>query len=401
MIYFLLPRTNINTYKNIDFLESSVFPTPYLSNSLSYYLNDIKEKIKIHEKDWDIYKKYTNPYEYIHTIVPNRKKSISKYKPISRSYFKMIEIIKNFKLLEDKQDRITTFHLAEGPGGFIEAVCELRNNLNDKYYGMTILDDKDELNIPGWRKSQHFLFENPNVFLENGIDNTGNILNIENFIYCKEKYFSSVDFITADGGFDFSVDFNKQEINISKLLFSQIVFALCMQKKGGCFILKIFDCFMIHSIDLIYLLSSFYEKVYITKPQTSRSANSEKYIVCKKFLFNDCNSFFPFLYFSFQKMNAMNSKNYIYRFLHIDLNLHFLSKLEEYNSIFGQQQIENIFYTISLIETKNKNDKVDFLIKSNIQKCIHWCIKYGILYNNLQSNSLILPSKYPSRTQMK
>jgi hypothetical protein len=60
---------------------------------------------------------------------------------------------------------------------------------------------------------------------------------------------------------------------------------------------------------------------------------------------------------------------------------YFLSKIEEYNSIFGQQQIENIHYTISLIENKQKPEKLDYLIKSNIQKCINWCIKHNLHYN--------------------
>ena len=50
-----------------------------------------------------------------------------------------------------------------------------------------------------------------------------------------------MDIVTADGGFDFSVDFNKQEIMANKLIFCQICFAISMQKKGGIFILKIFD----------------------------------------------------------------------------------------------------------------------------------------------------------------
>jgi hypothetical protein len=51
--------------------------------------------------------------------------------------------------------------------------------------------------------------------------------------------------------------------------------------------------------------------------------------------------------------------------------------MEEYNSIFGQHQIENIYYTISLIETKNKSDKIDLLVKTNIQKndFLERCIK--------------------------
>ena len=56
-----------------------------------------------------------------------------------------------------------------------------------------------------------------------------------------------------------------------------------MQKKNGTFILKIFDIFNKTSIDIVYLLSYYYKTVYIVKPNTSRYANSEKYIVCRYF----------------------------------------------------------------------------------------------------------------------
>jgi hypothetical protein len=201
-----------------------------------------------------------------------------------------------------------------------------------------------------------------------------------------------MDIITGDGGFDFSLDFNNQEISIARLLFAQICFAVTMQKKNGLFILKIFDCFMEHSVDLLYILSSFYDKVYIIKPQTSRYANSEKYIVCRDFLFETNEHFFPFLYNAFDKM--CSSEKPIYRFLNIPIYYYFINKLEEYNAILGQQQIENIHYTISLIEHKYKQDKIDNLIKINIQKCIQWCTKNDIEYNNIISNINIFTNEY-------
>ena len=103
-----------------------------------------------------------------------------------------------------------------------------------------------------------------------------------------------MDLITGDGGFDFSSDFNNQESHISNLLFAQMAFALVMQKQGGCFILKIFDSFMHHTVDLLYILASFYEKVSIVKPHTSRYANSEKYVVCKGFVYPNHQLFFSF-----------------------------------------------------------------------------------------------------------
>ena len=405
MSYYLLPKTSVITYKYIDCFHTNEPAEPFISNSLSSYLYEIKEKLDKREQDWDIFKKYTNPYEYIHTVVPYKKKCIASYKPLSRSYFKMIELVNTFNLHFDNKP-IRTFHLAEGPGGFIEAISKLRNNPNDKYVGITILDDKNDTNIPAWKKSEHFLRQNKNVFIEKGEDGTGNILSLSNFLHCNQKYGGSMDFITADGGFDFSIDFNSQEINITRLLFAQICFAIALQKKGGSFVLKVFDCFMQNSIDILYILSSFYDKVYISKPNTSRFANSEKYIVCKHFLFSSSETYLPYLTRAFEKMmtgmvysNELTEKVpdlgftdvseinksvlFIHRFLNFRIPYIFLTKLEEYNAILGQQQIENIHYTISLIENKHKQDKIDNLIRVNIQKCIQWCTKFNVEHNTI------------------
>ena len=397
MIHFLLPRNSSQLYKYIHYQsrEDTGETTLVVSNSLSYYLKDIKTRIDNQEAEWDTYKRYTNPYEYIHTTVPGKRKCISKVKPLSRSFFKMIELIQFFRLLDvpniDRHNGksnnsrqmsarpIRSFHLAEGPGGFIEALAHIRKNSADEYVGMTILDDVHDPNIPAWKKSQQFLQEHPNVFIENGQDGTGNILSIENFDYCYEKYGSSMDFISGDGGFDFSIDFNNQEQHIAQLLFGQMAYALCMQKRGGCFVLKVFDCFMQHTLDILAILSSFYEKVYITKPQTSRYANSEKYVVCKGF-FGNVGEFMPTIRTAFKELvDPCNRDTSVLRFLSVPLSLLFLNKMEEFNAIFGQQQIENIHHTLLLIDNR-KHDKIENLIKLNVQRCIHWCTKYNIPY---------------------
>ena len=91
--------------------------------SLNDYLNKSKNKINDYLDKWEHFKKYTNTYEFIHTQIPSLKNSVGKYKPLSRSYFKMIEIINYFSLFSKSNKPIQTFHLAEGPGGFIEAVA--------------------------------------------------------------------------------------------------------------------------------------------------------------------------------------------------------------------------------------------------------------------------------------
>ena len=54
-----------------------------------------------------------------------------------------------------------------------------------------------------------------------------------------------------------------------------------------------------------------------------------------------------------------------------------------------QQQIEIITNTINCIEYKNKSDKIDNMVKMNIQKSISWCVKHDIDYNYNIANSFI------------
>ena len=47
--------------------------------------------------------------------------------------------------------------------------------------------------------------------------------------------------------------------------------------------MKLFDVFTKLSLDVIYLLTLMYNKVSIVKPNTSRYANSERYVVAQGF----------------------------------------------------------------------------------------------------------------------
>ena len=384
MSYFLLPEIHDNI-DNIN-IESNENDKLYVSLTLNSYLNNIKKQIDENYDNWDFMKRYTNPYEFIHTVIPNTKLSVSKMKPLSRSFYKMVEMVNMFRLFNDfDENPINTFHLAEGPGGFIEATQHLRKNSSDKYYGMTLMDD--DPNVPGWKKSNHFLETHKNVEIERGVTGTGDLMEVDNLKYCNEKYKNSMDIITADGGFDFSIDFNQQEILATNLLLAQVSFAISMQKVGGHFILKIFDIFTKTTCDIMYLLSSLYTQVYIVKPNTSRLANSEKYIVCKGFkqypekLINNI----------IRKYGKLKTSEFISGILPVRLDYFYLNKIEEYNAIFGQQQIENITHTLNLISCKNKSEKIEALKKNNIQKCTYWCEKNNIVHNkNLASTNIFI-----------
>lgn len=510
MSIFLLPKIldDIGDRgREIYFKMSKTIPGVMVSHSLYDSLCQTKVRIEKNDTGWDSYKKITNPFEFIHTIIPGYKTQVSKLTPLSRSFYKMIEMStifnlcsknidadtvnnngllsdyvhnlshsvrhinefewyfndnyyydvtgngnpsecvirdvnsfksafkrtlksinpfefkdgvcdnsvcdnsvcdnenecsyhdselepNNLELNGDDDDSINafkSFHLAEGPGGFIEAVAHIRKNKNDQYYGMTLINS--DTKCPGWRNSKKFLDNNPNVIIEKGVDQTGNLLSQDNFVHCYNQYKNSMDLVTGDGGIDFSEDFNNQEYSATKLIIVQVVYALAMQSNDGNFVLKVFDTFSNAIIDILYLLSSLYKNVYIMKPQTSRNANSERYIICKGYNLNENKEKIDYIIEKiYDNFDNLNSNLYIDTIFNFKYNRTFISKIEEINIIIGKKQIDNIVTTLNLMMNK-KFDKIDYFKKKHIQKCIKWCENYNINYNkNLKSTNIFLSS---------
>ena len=116
MTYYQLNRTQTDiNYTHFLYKGSNEYKQDvYISKTLQNYINAAKTEIDNHSAAWDKIKKITNPYEFIHTQIPNNKMSVSKYKPLSRSYFKFIELSNIFSLITDIESisSINSFHLA-------------------------------------------------------------------------------------------------------------------------------------------------------------------------------------------------------------------------------------------------------------------------------------------------
>lgn len=364
------------TANDIDVCYDSNYNTNrYIVNpSLQQYLFSIKTEIDQYQDKWDEYKKLTNKYEFINSSIFMEKikhtSCVCSYKPISRSYFKMIEMLNHFRF--EFPSKIRSFHLAEGPGGFIEALQNFRSNSSDLYIGMTLIEEHSD--IPKWNKMQQFMKSNKNIRIEYGPYRDGNLYYKHNLMYLMKTQKNQYDFITADGGFDYSTDFNKQEEVSINLIFCEMIYAIVLQKQGGSFVLKIFDIFHETTTEILYLLSYFYKQVFVYKPNTSREANSEKYIICKDFTIGEnYNSIIHKLIQNFGDL----SKQKVCKIFNFELNSYFLSKIQEINAIYGQQQVENILNTINSIQDNNCNykEKMTKIKQTNIERCIKWCKK--------------------------
>ena len=194
----------------------------------------IKNKIDYNPRKWITIKKIIHDYEYIYTS-PNSNKNIANIVPFSRSYFKLKEMINSYGLM--KENNYCIFCIAEAPGGFIQCLLDYETKI-DKIVGTSLLSDNDS-NIPYWNKK---LFSEKLEYTY-GKKQNGDICDIDNLLSMVYNKQNTYDIITADGGFDYSIDYNKQEKDSLPLIHSEILLALCTQKKGGTFICKLFDMF--------------------------------------------------------------------------------------------------------------------------------------------------------------
>ena len=373
MTYLSVPKNRLTLLNNLNIAGEFDNRNIFISNSMAMSLIKHKNKIHKYKTNWDTYKKYINPYEYIHTLIPGYGISISTYRPISRSFYKFIEIYFNFDLNNMFIKKINSFHLAEGPGGFIEAINNIRHLLiyseDDVYTGMTLINKNN--NSPNWSNLKEQF--NNKFNLEYGKSKTGNILLPENLYYCYKKYGSTQDLITADGGFDFSKDYNNQELDSSKLIYAQFCYGIFLQKTDGVFIMKLYDTFYKLNCDIILILSILYNSVQLIKPNTSRCANSERYIVAKKLKSINLDPYFNMF---FKILQESTNHTLISTILPQYMPLSFKNHIEEMNIIFGSTQIEWIIKIIHAIESKQNK-----VLPNNIKKCLYWCKKYNQDYN--------------------
>ena len=172
--------------------------------------------------------------------------------------------------------------------------------------------------------------------------------------------------VTGDGGFDYSLDYSKQEENSLRLIYSEIFVALNIQKEGGSFVCKIFDIFMKETIILLSILNESYDKVYIYKPKISRISNSEKYIICLKY--KGLN----------QEINNILCRSFEKNTINIPIPCQFLNDIFRFNQLYCDQQINYIQKGIHLIKENKLSLKPT---NDQITLAIQWCEKYNLSIN--------------------
>jgi len=337
---------------------------------------------------WDDAKKITNPYEYIFLSLQRRMAwSIAAIQPLSRSYFKMIEIWDLLKLTAT-----ATAHSAEGPGGFLEAIQDRVMASNGQIaipmIAMTL--KSTERTVPGWRKSQSFLQSYPEVHITYGQDNTGNLYSLANqdaftaaaFEHLKPTGKASV--YTADGGFDFSADFNGQENTVQRLLVAEALAGLTTLDLGGTMILKLFDMKHRATLEFIWALSTCFDRTALVKPHTSRPANSERYWIGQGL--RPASAATNWVIELFRGLTATDApQGWDHLFEAPPWSPTWIADIQTFQEQVELHQFNKIQLTLSLIRTPTRELIVD-LLTQNIRNSREWCTRHNIAFNPRYAN---------------
>ena len=359
MSYYTLPKKIIDLEFN-PIMTRSFDIDPVISFSLINYLTTANKQLKQIE-DSDSYilsteeedniliflNKIINPYEFIFTKVPNSKLSVSKLKPCSNLFYILMEITSIFNLLEGFTCRnIRTLSYGNNADSVIEFLNMLREDDKDIHF-------KSSIHVENGRK----ILDEP----------------VEQF---RLSTYDLLYYELNDSDYKTTKDYIIGTIFILHNLF-------CCQSANGVSIIKIDNIFYKPIIDILYILSTVYDKVSIIKPTVANVVTNERYIICKNFIVNSQRSKLHYMYFLNLNilLKTLKEDEQIVSLLKEEVPYYFINKLEELNIIIGHQQLEFIDQLISLYKNKNREDKIESLKKSNIQKCIQWCDKFKIPYN--------------------
>lgn len=166
-----------------------------------------------------------------------------------------------------------------GPGGFSEYVL-WKKKWHAKGFGFTLKNENDF-------KLADFYAGSPETFHPfYGPKDDGDVFEPSNQrafadMIMKHTNGKGVHFMMSDGGFSVEDQENMQEILSKQLYLCQCLVALMIVRVRGHFVTKLFDLFTPFSAGLIYLMYRCFEEICIFKPNTSRPANSERYLICK------------------------------------------------------------------------------------------------------------------------
>jgi len=238
---------------------------PVISTKLVASEDEIKKYLDGHHQ-WNKTLKYlVNPFEmlspakiYSAPVIKHREV------PVSRAYFKAVEIIKNFNISKISN----ALMLGDAPGGFTQYVSTEFPKSNT----VTI-------SLVAGLKYNSKLIARKNVKLDNMEDGTGDLLKRHNILYMLKKYRNSMDIVLCDAAIRYDEKYDKESQH-TRLFISEVIISSSVLVYGGSMAIKIYQRNKKVTKKIIKLCTKMYNKVFLYKPKSVRIANNETFVIC-------------------------------------------------------------------------------------------------------------------------
>lgn len=414
IIKLTTPKKSIfDTKPSVTFSSSIDYPKS--EYGFHHFIHQTKDKTEILQKyaktkkPYLIFNKFENNIDGYTNDINNTANKFFNQDIISRSFYKLWEILSLFNLIDLKTDKFVSVHLAEDTNSFVQAVLLFREKYSkkglsnsDKYFSYKLFSSKNvsksenEFNekyskkiiLSGGKKtltkskkikkeiksepesesdketetesesdketdSDSESDKETEYKKDKSIEN--NITNNDTIKKITKEVKGEAQLITADGGFEW-INENIQEQEAFRLILNEVAIAIKIQKKGGNFVCKFFEIFTNTTMKIISILTCVYETVYIIKPLTSRQSNSERYVVCNNFKYDEKNKNYKIMIDKIDELIEKINKNTtdyivdIYKDYELDeTNTNLITKM---NIEIANNQYENINKIIKYVKNE-------------------------------------------------
>lgn len=375
MSYFYLPRI----YGEVDLKNKEITynnEEKMSSFSLVDYLKKFDNEKKKNKESVNYFKKKYFPYYLLNSINNeiNNEIKFNNYLPVHRKFFIFLEILNTIVFIQNiNLKNILILNIGDYDLSIKESYLYVFNRTNKSadvhFFSLNKINDLHKEKV---------------IQLKDVSKDLLNKKTLTNIFTHYKKYFHIINCDIKEK------NFYKYEKNISlcSYIFINILYSLLMQQFNGYMIIKLPNIFNHTYQEILYFLSSIYEKVIVIKPQICKNLKSEKYIVCKNLIVN-CNPYLLYEIIS-NYIDHFNSNNllYINKILWQDIPLFYVNKLNECNAILGQQQLEvlNSILNYCLLDKNDseiqKKEKIKILENKTRDKCINWCVQNNFSLDN-------------------
>lgn len=310
----------------------------------------------------------------------NFKNDIKGY---SNAYRKMYEICQNYNFVP-KTKNIIHLDLCSFPGSFVFATHDFiktkRQNTNYQFYFQSYVkgkEDKEKFFEDRYGLAKKY----KDRFL---IKNNGDISNLNEINYLREKLKNKCNIITSDCGLESKIsDDYVREKQMTKTFLGQFIAGMGAIKKNGNFVMKYYHFYSIFNVSLIYLMGLLFKNVYLIKPASSRQfTGKEIYIMAIGYKNNLTDKDFEDL------------KNILTNFNEEDLNKSIINEKQIEKDLFDNIISELVKYYDYKIERtylkyKKVDDYIDIKWEDNYKEYLKRKIKLSKMSVEIEEKYLI------------